>query len=284
MAVDPVKARKFHRLLFRWYQHHQRNLPWRKTRDPYKILVSEVMLQQTQVRRVIPRYLAWIDRYPTAESLAAAKTADMLRLWSGLGYNRRAVYIKRAVGIIVDDWKGKWPREVRELMKLPGVGRYTAAAILSFAFNQDVPLADVNMARVIGRIFVGADWKKLSEKQMLSIVEQVLPKNKSRIFPHAVMDLGSALLTNNPSLEDWRQAFPELFVGEPSPEKQQQSWQGSNRQIRGAILRQLHSREKKLRDLAREIAIPYDRLEIILQSLANEGLIERKADRVFLPV
>ena len=132
-------------LLLAWFAEHGRELPWRGTRDPYAILVSEVMLQQTQVSRVVPRYLEWLDRWPTVESLATASPADAIRAWQGLGYNRRGLALHRAAGMIVE--RG-WPDDLTEL---PGVGPYTAAAIGNFAFGRPVLPVDVNVGRVLSR-------------------------------------------------------------------------------------------------------------------------------------
>jgi A/G-specific adenine glycosylase len=129
-------------LLLAWFAVHRRDLPWRKTRDPYAILVSEVMLQQTQVDRVVPRYLRWLERWPTAEALAAAATADVLREWQGLGYNRRALNLHRAASAVAEHG---WPED---LTQLPGVGAYTAAAIRNFALGEDVLPVDTNVGRV----------------------------------------------------------------------------------------------------------------------------------------
>ena len=140
-------------LLLAWYAEHGRDLPWRRTRDPYAILVSEVMLQQTQVERVIPRYLEWLGRWPTVESLAAASTADVIVAWQGLGYNRRAVNLHRAAVAVTE---GGWPDNLTEL---PGVGPYTAAAVGNFAFGRDVLPVDTNVRRVqerTGESFDGA--------------------------------------------------------------------------------------------------------------------------------
>ncbi len=132
-------------LLLDWFEEHGRDLPWRRTRDPYAILVSEVMLQQTQVDRVLPRYLAWLERWPSVESLAEAATADVIREWQGLGYNRRAVQLQRAAQQVA---ASGWPSDLSDL---PGVGPYTAAALGSFAFGEDVLPVDVNVERVLRR-------------------------------------------------------------------------------------------------------------------------------------
>ena len=131
--------------LLAWFAEHGRDLPWRRTRDPYAILVSEVMLQQTQVARVVPRYLGWLERWPTAETLAAATPAEVIRAWQGLGYNRRALNLRRAAQVVAEQG---WPDDLTEL---PGVGPYTAAAIASFAFGRPVLPVDVNVRRVLER-------------------------------------------------------------------------------------------------------------------------------------
>ncbi len=132
-----------------WYAEHAR-LPWRHTHDPYAILVSEVMLQQTQVPRVLPRYLRWLERWPTAEALAAAEVADVIREWDGLGYNRRAVNLHRCAAAVVE--RGGFPRDQAELRTLPGIGPYTAAAIACFAFGEQVAAPDTNARRVLERV------------------------------------------------------------------------------------------------------------------------------------
>ena len=147
-------------LLLAWYSRFGRDLPWRRTTDPYAILVSEVMLQQTQVDRVIPRYLAWLERWPTAAELAAAPAADVIRAWQGLGYNRRAVSLHRAAQAVARDG---WPADLTEL---PGIGPYTAAAVRNFAFGEDVLPRDVNVDRVerrTGHRFTGAAAQALMD-------------------------------------------------------------------------------------------------------------------------
>lgn len=169
------------------------------------------------------------------------------------------------------------------MRRLPGVGQYTAAAIMSFAYNKDTPLADVNMKRVVGRIFVGPNWPRLSEKKMLEVVGQVLPKGKARIFPAAVMDLGAALVRNDPSLASWQKEFPELFVGDERRAIRKESWLGSNRQIRGAIVRNIHRESLTLRDLARILGVPLRRTERLVADLARDGLVRVSSGEVGLP-
>src|SRR4051794_1204572 len=157
-------------LLLRWYERERRDLPWRRTRDPYAILVSEVMLQQTQVARVVPRYEAWIARWPTAGALAAAPVAEVLAAWVGLGYNRRALRLREACAVIARDG---WPADLREL---PGVGPYTAAAVGAFAFGRDELPVDTNVARVLERT---------GER----------PEGPAPVLGQALMDLGATICT-----------------------------------------------------------------------------------------
>jgi A/G-specific adenine glycosylase len=151
--------------LLNWFEANGRDLPWRRTQDPYAILVSEVMLQQTQVARVVPRYLDWIERWPTAEGLAAAPREDVIRAWQGLGYNRRAVNLHRAAQVVVE--RG-WPRDLSEL---PGVGRYTADAIRRFAWNEPVLPLDTNLARVIER--TGATFGPEAAEALMDLGREV---------------------------------------------------------------------------------------------------------------
>jgi A/G-specific adenine glycosylase len=148
-------------LLLAWFAENGRDLPWRRTRDPYSILVSEVMLQQTQVERVIPRYLEWLDRWPTAEALAAATTADVIRAWQGLGYNRRALNLHRAARLVAE--RG-WPEDLTDL---PGVGPYTAAAVANFAFGKDVLPVDTNVRRVLER--TGATFSRHAAQPLMDL-------------------------------------------------------------------------------------------------------------------
>src|SRR5687768_5419637 len=157
------------RVLLDWYARAGRDLPWRRTRDPYRILVSEVMLQQTQVARVIPRYEAWIERWPAPAALAAASPADVLREWVGIGYNRRALRLREACAAVARDG---WPDD---LSTLPGVGAYTAAAVGAFAFGRDEVAIDTNVRRILDRAGV------------------VPPAGRAPEFNHAAMDLGATI-------------------------------------------------------------------------------------------
>src|SRR5258708_3311988 len=149
MELSQHIIKNFQQKILSWYAVNQRDLPWRKTRDPYSILVSEVMAQQTQLSRVIPKYEAWIAALPTVYDLAKASTGEVLKLWSGLGYNRRALYLQKAAQIIVSEFAGKFPQEEKVLQTLPGIGEYTSRAVLCFAFDKQIAVVDTNVRKVI---------------------------------------------------------------------------------------------------------------------------------------
>lgn len=186
----------FRHALLGWWEGNARDLPWRRTRDPYHILVAEVMLQQTQVDRVIPYYHRWLEAFPDVHVLAAAPTADVIRLWKGLGYNRRAVNLQRSAAAVVERG-GAFPESVEELLNLPGIGPYTAGAIACFAFEQDVPFIDTNMRRVLHRVFVGSDVpeRRASDREVLEIAEAVIPPCDGWRWNQALIEFGALQCT-----------------------------------------------------------------------------------------
>ena len=220
-----------------WFAGHGRDLPWRHTRDPYAILVSEVMLQQTQVERVVPRYLAWVERWPTAGSLADAPAAEVIREWQGLGYNRRALNLHRAARRIAD---AGWPDDFTEL---PGVGPYTAAAIMCFALGEDVLPVDVNVERVQRR--TGCTF--------------------SACAAQALMDLGATVcLARIPRCVECPLAAscPSRGIRE-EPTRKQGPFEGSFRQRRAVALRAVAESERTVSELDDEA----------LRSLERDGLV-----------
>lgn len=187
----------FQNRLLQWFAASARDLPWRRTRDPYQILVSEIMLQQTQVDRVIPKYLAFLAAFPTLEALAAAPTAEVIRLWQGLGYNRRAVNLQRAARAVRDEHGGVFPREVAALRSLPGIGPYTAGAVACFAFEQDVAFMDTNIRRVLRRALVGPEGAgpEPSERELLALGQALVPAGRGWAWNQAIMELGALVCT-----------------------------------------------------------------------------------------
>ena len=212
-------------LLLAWYSQNGRDLPWRHTHDPYAILVSEVMLQQTQVSRVVPRYLAWLERWPNAAALAAATPAEVIEAWSGLGYNRRAVNLHRCAQAVAA--LSGFPRDRAQLRALPGIGPYTSAAIACFAFGQQVAAPDVNARRVLGRAFGDPELPP--------------PPGLAYEWNQALFDLGSGIcIARRPRCQ-----LCPLAAGCPSagmtfaPLRKQSRFEGSFRQRRSAVLKRL---------------------------------------------
>jgi A/G-specific adenine glycosylase len=254
MTVDELQLD-----LLAWFSRNGRDLPWRRTNDPYAILVSEIMLQQTQVSRVIERYTAWLGRWPTVEALASASTADVVRAWSGLGYNRRAVNLQRAARAVVD--AGAFPRTVPELLALPGVGPYTASAIACFAFGAQLTTVDVNVRRVLERALGRSDAEP--------------PPGRAWDWNQALFDLGATIcLARVPRCEQC-----PLASGCPSrglrfePERKQGPFAGSNRARRAALVRDLHT--------GPQVLTLYD--PQIVEGLARDGLVVVRDGLVALP-
>jgi A/G-specific adenine glycosylase len=187
----------FHRNLVRWYRHHHRKLPWRATRDPYRIWVSEIMLQQTRVETVRPYYVRWLRAFPTVQALARATDDRVLKLWEGLGYYSRARNLHRAARIVVRDHGSKLPRSADGLRALPGIGRYTAGAIASIAFGERVPLVDGNVARVFTRILaISASVKSPhTVRSLWKLADDLLPDTDAGEFNQALMELGALVCT-----------------------------------------------------------------------------------------
>lgn len=189
---SPAKVAEVTQHLLGWWHANRRDLPWRHTRDPYRILVSEVMLQQTQVDRVIPHYHRWLEAFPNVQALAAAPTAEVIRLWAGLGYNRRAVNLQRTAQAVVDRG-GTFPDDVETLRALPGIGPYTAGAIACFAFEQDVPFVDTNMRRVLHRVFLGPEIPELlaPERDITTLASAVIPPGDGWNWNQGLIEFGA---------------------------------------------------------------------------------------------
>jgi len=195
-GLPPPAARQaFRRRLLTWYRKHGRDLPWRDTRDPYRILVSEIMLQQTQVDRVLPKYLEWLDKYPTFDALAAAPLPDVTRTWYPLGYNIRPRRLHAIAREAVERYGGELPADRETLRSFKGIGDYTAGALLSFAFGQRAPILDTNVARVLFRVFVGRGELKshAMKRRLWAISSAVLPRRHVFDFNQALMDFGATV-------------------------------------------------------------------------------------------
>lgn len=194
-ALDPARLQRIQQSLIAWFETHGRDLPWRRTRDPYQILVSEIMLQQTQVDRVKPKYAAFLEQFPSLDALAAASPGDVIRAWAGLGYNRRALNLQRTAQAVRDEHSGQFPDTPDALRALPGIGPYTAGAVACFAFERDVAFMDTNIRRVLQRVFVGPDAVPASDRELLRIGAAALPSGRGWTWNQAIMELGALVCT-----------------------------------------------------------------------------------------
>lgn len=270
IAVDAATAAQLHERIFAWQAVHRRDLPWRRTTDPYAILVSEIMLQQTQVPRVVSRYAPFLQHFPTLGDLAAASLADVLAQWSGLGYNNRAQRLHRCAQQLVTDAHGQrasLPATVAELESLPGVGPYTARAIMVFAHNADVAAVDANVRRVlIHELGLPRDLR-LDEAQ--EIAATVLPHGRSRDWHNALMDYGSAVLTARAT------GIAPLTTQTP--------FAGSRRYYRAALIRLLLAQSPRpLNELASDLDLPPALLVDLVGALQHDGLVRGDDEQVWL--
>ena len=245
-TVQQKVLRKAQITLLDWYSQHARDLPWRRTKDPYAILVSEVMLQQTQVDRVIPKYDEFLRLFPTFQALAAAPTADVIRAWSPLGYNRRAVRLQAIAAQIAECHGGELPEDMKTLLSLPGVGEYTASALACFIHGQNVPVIDTNVRRVLSRVFRGT--ASVAPMEVRTIAQWALPLGRGPQWSQALMDIGATLCTSQRPvcpqcpLELYCQAaatfrkHPAVAERRAAYGKRQQPFAGSSRFYRGRIV------------------------------------------------
>lgn len=256
-----------------------RDLPWRRTRDPWAVLVSEVMLQQTQVARVIPIWDAFMHRFPTVASCAAAAQADVVRAWAGLGYNRRAVNLHRAAVLMGD----AVPRDLDPLLALPGIGAYTARAVLVFAFEEDVAVVDTNIARVLTR----RAGRRLTPKQLQAEADGLVPAGRAWDWNQRLMDLGALVCTARAPACDrcWLRTGCR-WSGEDPVTRRQSAFAGSDRQGRGRLVAALRDRSVSLSELSAVMGWPDDpaRAEEVAARLVDEGIAEVRQDVIRLTI
>ena len=253
------------RALLEWYDTNQRDLPWRRSADPYLVLVSEAMLQQTQVTRVIPAFEAFIGRWPSIDDLARASTADVLAAWSGLGYNSRALRLQDAAKRIAADG---WPTTISGLRTLPGVGPYTAHAIASMAFGETVAAVDTNLRRVISR-WVG---EPLEGSTLDAVAAEVVTEPGGK-WNQAMMDLGAAVC--RPRSPRCPECPVRTWCADPgayTPPPRQSTFEGSTRQLRGALVR-AHVNGEDLSAAGRELGRSDGEIADVIESLQDEGLL-----------
>ncbi|KKW22520.1 MAG: hypothetical protein A2W52_00165 [Candidatus Taylorbacteria bacterium RIFCSPHIGHO2_02_49_25] len=265
---------RFQNKVLDFYRKRGRVFPWRNIRDPYAILVSEVMLQQTQVDRVVPKYLEWLKRFPTVSSLACAPKGEVIKAWQGLGYNRRALHLKRAAEVIATKYKGKVPRTLEELQSLPGIGPYTSGAIAAFAFGMNLPFIETNIRTVFIHFFFRGK-KKVRDEEILELVVRALP-NKVRLLSRHKVELCSVREWYNALMDCG--AMLKRAVGNvntcAAKYAKQSAFKGSRKEIRGAILRRATEKEKVTLADFKEHQTKFSVPEIFSE-LASEGFLRK---------
>jgi A/G-specific adenine glycosylase len=288
-----------HRAVLAWFAQSARDLPWRRTRDPYAILVAELMLQQTQVDRVVPKYSSFLAQFPSFAALSAAPAADVIRAWQGLGYNRRAVRLQRIAQAVCTRYAGKLPDTIDGLAALEGVGRYTAAAVACFAFGRQEPVLDTNVRRVLGRIAYGPQGPRVGgPAAQWALAAQALPEGSAYAWNQALMDLGASVCTERGPkcflcpVAPWCRAAGRVVPMLRERKARYDTagaapYAGSSRYYRGRIverLRRLADGEAlSPRDLGAAIRPDYAAedaawLDDLLRGLERDGLVARRAD------
>jgi A/G-specific adenine glycosylase len=267
----------FRRSVLSWYRRSGRDLPWRRTRDPYRVLVSEVMLQQTQVSRVLPAYRRFLRRFPTLRALSRAPLGEVLRAWSGLGYNRRARDLHR-----ISRMGAALPRTVAGLDALPGIGPYTASAVACFALDQPTGFADTNIRRVLGRAILG---RLASDREAVDLDLRFGSKRAAARWHHALMDIGATIcIAKRPRCEVCPIRAICRYEGVEGPAQRKQSpFAASDRRVRGAIVRHLAMSIDGLSVDALRRGIKDARVPRLVRVLASEGLVEVSSGSVRLP-
>ena len=280
--LEPVRE-----ALLSWYEREHREFPWRETTDPYRILVSEVMSQQTQLDRIVDPWAAFVDRWPTIEALADADRADVVAFWSdhSLGYNNRARYLHEAAGQVRDEFDGEFPTDPETLQELQGVGPYTANAVASFAFNDGDAVVDTNVKRILYRAFGVPDDDAAFE----CVAGELMSEGESRTWNNAIMELGGVVCQQTPRCDEegcpWREWCAAYASGDfTAPDvPTQPSFEGSRRQFRGRVVRALGEHDElALDELGPKVRVDYapdgqhgrEWLRGVLSDLADDGLVE----------
>lgn len=260
----------FKAIIWDYYAQNKRVFPWRETIDPYRIFISEVMLQQTQTYRVLPKYQAFIQELPDFLTLVHAPFSKVLSLWSGLGYNRRAMYLQKSAQRIVEEFKGIVPSDPDVLVTFPGIGKATAASIIVFSYNIPLVFIETNIRRVFIHFFF-KDQEKIHDKEIMLLVKETLDLSNPREWYYALMDYGAMLgkMVFNPNIKSVHYA-------------RQSKFEGSIRQVRGQILRVLLSYPKINKTVLQDKISADDRFDQAFEQLLKEGLIRKIKNKIEL--
>ncbi|WP_455367951.1 winged helix-turn-helix transcriptional regulator [[Eubacterium] cellulosolvens] len=264
-SISEHTIRSFQKIVYEYYRDHGRRLPWRETKNPYHILVSEIMLQQTPVQRVQKKYKSFLMEFPDFPSLTKASLLNLLISWRGLGYNRRAIALKKAAKIVVTEYAGILPSSTEELSKLPGVGRYTASAVCAFAFDQPTIFIETN----IRAVFIATFFQRrqnVKDSEIIPLIERTLDWDNPREWYYALMDYGDMLKRGDAKL-----------IKRSAQYARQPPFQNSDRHIRGMILKELTAGvEMSERQIAHRLNRPLPRIQKNLEQLEKEGFITNK--------
>ncbi len=260
-----MTAVQFRKKVYTQYRKNRRDLPWRHTTDPYRIMVSEIMLQQTQVDRVVDKYDAFLKRFPTVQSLSRARLSSVVKVWQGLGYNRRAKFLHQAARAVVHEHGGRFPHTIEVLSTLPGIGQHTAGAILAYAFNLPVVYIETNIRSVYIHHFF-PKRRTVSDAELLPLIEKTLDRQHPRRWYSALMDYGTWLKKEHGNASRRSRHYTR-----------QSRFEGSHRQVRGAIIRALSSTSRmSFEGLRRSTGIAAERLRPALDQLHRERMITRR--------
>ena len=269
--LTPAQIRAFQKKIYKYYDDQGRDLPWRKRVTPYRVLVSEIMLQQTQVDRVLEKYREFLAAFPDFPALARAPLPKLLKIWSGMGYNRRALSLKALAQVVVSEHKGKLPSDPEVLVTLPGIGKYTAGAVSAFAFNKPVVFMDTNIRRVYIHEFLH-DRRNIHDDELVPLVRQTLDTNNPRKWYNALMDYGSMLKKE--------QVNPNKRSAHYT---RQSPFENSNRQVRGMIVKALvKGSPLTAARIVKDTGMDAERVRKNLEQLALEGFIVKKRDRYLI--
>jgi A/G-specific adenine glycosylase len=265
--VTQQQKDQFISTILEYYYHHKRSFVWRWERDPYKVMVSEIMLQQTQVERVIGYYQRFLERFPTVQDLANGSLREVLEIWQGLGYNRRAKFVHQAAQMVVSDFGGVLPQKVVELTKLPGVGVNTAGAIRAYAFNLPVVFVETNIRRVVLNFFFPL-VDQVSDNEIVGILKEIGCPVEPREWYYALTDYGAHLPKVAGNVNHRSKHYTK-----------QSTFEGSKRQVRANVLKQLLKESHGLSESDLTLVIGDERLSGVLKDLEKEGLIEYSQER-----
>jgi A/G-specific adenine glycosylase len=260
-------------MIFLWWKTNRRDLPWRHTHDPYHIAVSEIMLQQTQVSRVIPKYIQFLDSFPDIKTLAGATPARVIRAWKGMGYNRRALYLHSMAKIVVGTYKGIIPENEKLLIKLPGLGKYTARAILVFAYRKNISCVDTNICKIMTHFFFSGKQQKPSVIQ--DIADRLVPAGKSWEWHQALMDYGAA-------------HDKDLRIKDKELSKNKVPFRQTNRYYRGRIMDLLRESHYQADEFIMLLKSRFGKTKLfyrkLLGDLQKEGLVTIQKKIISLPL